>query len=389
VSGVATRPDRAGAEAFEVPLWRALAVYRIAALGYATLLVTLNFRTYAHPILSWIVIAVMAAWTAVTIYGYRRARWRRWPLLIADVVVTAICVLVSPPILGPTGLDRGIANIPVAWIASPVLAWAISGGRRRGTVAALLLGACDLINVRTFGGAAIDGPVLLLLAGIAVGHVARLAVDAQARLERATELEAATRERDRLARGIHDSVLQVLALVQRRGAELGGEAAELGRLAGEQESALRTLVGSGPAIPKDGDVDLRTVLGRYASATVSLVTPAHPVPLPGAVAEELSLAVAAALANVRQHCATGTRAWVLVETEDSTVLVTVRDDGDGIAPGRLDEAAAAGRLGVAQSIQGRIRDLGGTVAITSVPAQGTEVELRVGRGASREAAWRG
>jgi signal transduction histidine kinase len=174
-------------------------------------------------------------------------------------------------------------------------------------------------------------------------------------------------------------VLQVLALVQRRGAELGGEAAELGRLAGEQESALRTLVGSGPAVPKDGDVDLRTVLGRYASATVSLVTPAHPVPLPGAVAEELSLAVAAALANVRQHCTTGTRAWVLVETEDLTVLVTVRDDGDGIAPGRLDEAAAAGRLGVAQSIQGRIRDLGGTVAITSVPAQGTEVELRVGR----------
>jgi signal transduction histidine kinase len=379
VSGVATRPDRAGAEAFDVPLWRALAVFRIAALGYATLLVALNFRTYAHPVLSWVVIAVMAAWTATTVYGYRRARWRRWPLLVADVTVTALCVLVSPPILGATGLARGIANIPVAWIASPVLAWAISGGRRRGTIAALLLGACDLINVRTLGGAAIDGPVLLLLAGIAVGHVARLAVDAQARLERATELEAATRERDRLARGIHDSVLQVLALVQRRGAELGGEAAELGRLAGEQESALRTLVSGGPAGPRDGDADLRTVLGRYASASVALVTPAHPVPLPVTVAEELSLAVGAALANVRQHCNAGTRAWVLVETEDSTVLVTVRDDGDGIPPGRLDEAAAAGRLGVAQSIQGRVRDLGGTVAITSAPAQGTEVELRVPR----------
>jgi signal transduction histidine kinase len=359
-----------------------LAVFRIAALGYATLLVSINFRTYAHPILSWVVIAVMAAWTATTIYGYGRARWRRWPLLIADVTVTAACVLFSPPILGPSGLARGIANIPVAWIAGPVLAWAISGGRRRGTIAALLLGACDLINVGTFGGAAIDGPVLLLLAGIAVGHVARLTVEAQARLERATELEAATRERDRLARGIHDSVLQVLALVQRRGAELGGEAADLGRLAGEQESALRMLVGSGPPVPTGpggGDVDLRTVLGAYASGTVSLVTPAHPVPLPAAVAEELSLSVGAALANVRQHCAAGTRAWVLVETEDATVLVTIRDDGDGIPPGRLDEAAAAGRLGVAQSIRGRIRDLGGTVAITSAPGQGTEVELRVPR----------
>jgi signal transduction histidine kinase len=375
VSGVASRSD----QAFEVPLWRALAVYRIAALGYATLLVTLNFRTYAHPVPSWVVIAVMAAWTALSIYGYGQAHWRRWPLLVADLVITAAAVLVSPWILGDTGLAQGIANIPVAWIASPVLAWAITGGRRRGAVAALLLGACDLINVRTFGGAAIDGPVLLLLAGIAVGHVARLAVDAQARLERATELEAATRERDRLARGIHDSVLQVLALVQRRGAELGGEAAELGRLAGEQESALRTLVGSGPAGRPDGAADLRTVLGGYESPTVSIVTPAHPVPLPAAVAEELSLAVGAALANVRQHCAEGTRAWVLVETEDGTVLVTVRDDGGGVPPGRLDEAAAAGRLGVAQSIQGRIRDLGGTVVITSAPGQGTEVELRMPR----------
>ncbi len=50
------------------------------------------------------------------------------------------------------------------------------------------------------------------------------------------------RERARLARAVHDGVLQVLALVQRRGAELGGDAAELGRLAGEQEAALRSLI---------------------------------------------------------------------------------------------------------------------------------------------------
>jgi signal transduction histidine kinase len=48
-----------------------------------------------------------------------------------------------------------------------------------------------------------------------------------------------------------------------------------------------------------------------------------------------------------------------------------------MAPGRLDEAAADGRLGVAQSIRGRIRDLGGTTTIVSSPGLGTEVELRV------------
>ncbi len=368
-----------GAETFEVPLWRALAVFRVAALSYAAVRVAQNFRLYAHPILSWVVIAVMAGWTALTIYGYRQPRWRRWPLLIADLAVTAACLLVSPWILGPSGLALGIANIPVAWIASPVLAWAISGGRRRGVVAAIIMGICDLLSFGSYGGASLDSPVLLVLAGLAVGHVARLSVDAQERLQRAAELEAANRERERLARGIHDSVLQVLALVQRRGAELGGEAAELGRLAGEQEAALRTLIGTGPAGPPDGEVDLRTALGRYASAVVSLAAPAHPVLLPAADAEELVLAVGAALANVRRHCGAGTRAWVLVETEDDGVTVTVRDDGPGIPPGRLDEAAAAGRLGVAQSIKGRIRDLGGTVAITSAPGQGTEVELRVPR----------
>jgi signal transduction histidine kinase len=50
-----------------------------------------------------------------------------------------------------------------------------------------------------------------------------------------------------------------------------------------------------------------------------------------------------------------------------------------MAPGRLAEAAADGRLGVAQSIQGRLRDLGGTAVITSAPGEGTEVELRVPR----------
>src|SRR5690606_13885968 len=81
------------------------------------------------------------------------------------------------------------------------------------------------------------------------GYMSRLAGDAQRRLQEAAERGAATRERERLARGIHDSVLQVLALVQRRGAEMGGEAAQLGRLAGEQEATLRALVAGGATGP--------------------------------------------------------------------------------------------------------------------------------------------
>ena len=51
-------------------------------------------------------------------------------------------------------------------------------------------------------------------------------------------------ERDRLSRQVHDGAIQVLALVSRRGREIGGETAELAELAGEQERALRRLVSS-------------------------------------------------------------------------------------------------------------------------------------------------
>src|SRR5262249_45654467 len=146
----------------------------------------------------------------------------------------------------------------------PVLAWAVAGGIRAGVVAALVLGGCDLaLRHQSLGSVyrspALNATVLLLLAGGVVGYVSTLAARAERAVQRAAEIEAASRERERLARGIHDSVLQVLALVQRKGAEAGGEAAEIGRLAGEQEAALRALIAAdtGGGVMEPGDVDLR------------------------------------------------------------------------------------------------------------------------------------
>jgi signal transduction histidine kinase len=68
-----------------------------------------------------------------------------------------------------------------------------------------------------------------------------------------------------------------------------------------------------------------------------------------------------------------------VEDDGDEVVVSVRDDGGGMAAGRLEEAAADGRLGVASSIEGRLRELGGTMAVESAPGAGTEVEMRVPR----------
>ncbi|MDG4762192.1 DUF5931 domain-containing protein [Micromonospora sp. WMMD710] len=365
---------------FEVPLWRALAVFRFASLAYVCALSVRDADRYAHPYAAGALILVMIAWTVATAVGYARPAWRRWPLLLADLGVVMAIVLSTPWVVGREALTQGVPTLGVAWMAGPVLAWAVSGGRRRGTVAALLVAGADLATRERVGQSSFTGLILMLLAGVVVGHVARLAVAAEERLQHAVELESATRERERLARDIHDSVLQVLALVQRRGADLPGEAGELARLAGEQEAALRALIAGNAPAPggSDGDaVDLRGLLGRYASSAVSLSAPATPVPLPRQVAGELAAATGAALDNVGRHA--GGRAWVLIEDEGTTVTVSIRDEGPGIPDGRLAEAAAQGRLGVTQSIRGRVTDLGGTVRIMSVPEAGTEIELTVPR----------
>ncbi|MET8234048.1 DUF5931 domain-containing protein [Micromonospora sp. NPDC005298] len=364
---------------FEVPLWRALAVFRVASLGYVCVLSVRDADRYAHPYAAGALVLLMIAWTTATAVGYARPAWRRWPLLLADLAVVVAIVLSTPWVVGRTALAHGVPTLGVAWMAGPVLAWAVSGGRRRGTVAALVVAGADLATRERIGQSSFTGVILMLLAGVVVGHVARLAVAAEERLQRAVELEAATRERERLARDIHDSVLQVLALVQRRGAALPGEAGELARLAGEQEAALRALI-AGAATPGGSDsdaVDLRSLLGRYASSAVSLSAPATPVSLPRQVAGELAAATGAALDNVGRHA--GGRAWVLIEDEGTTVTVSIRDEGPGIPDGRLTEAAEQGRLGVSQSIRGRVTDLGGTVRIISAPEAGTEIELTVPR----------
>ncbi|TMR89536.1 MacS family sensor histidine kinase [Nonomuraea basaltis] len=356
----------------EVPFWRAVAVYRVASLAYAVVLMA-QHRGYEHPVAGWLVIAVMALWTAGTTYAYSVAVLRRWPLLAMDLLVTMACLLASPYVEGSMQGATGIIPVPATWVAGPVLAWAVHAGRRAGAVAAAVVAGGDLWLRTPQDPILINGAVLLFLAGVVVGHVAQLARQAEERMQRAIEMEAAQRERDRLARDIHDSVLQVLALVQRRGRQIGGEAAELGRLAGEQEAALRELIAVRPA--PEGATDLRSLLLRYGSPEVTISTPATPLILPAETAREAAAAVKAALDNVRAHCGPQTRAWVLAESGEGTVTVSIRDDGPGIPDGRLDQARADGRLGVAESIRGRVAELGGEVSIMSVPGQGTEIEI--------------
>jgi signal transduction histidine kinase len=322
----------------------------------------------------------MVIWSGLATVGYDRARLRAWPMLMADLGVSAACVLATYYVVGRDVIAQGVPTLTISWMACPPLAVALVKGARWGVIAAVAIGGCDLAVRGVITQATANGTILMVMAAAALAYLGNIGVQAQEQLRRAAATEAAHAERDRLARRIHDSVLQVLALVQRQGEEIGGRAAELGRLAGEQELALRALVG--PVSPVDvpvGMLDLRQLVGPLVSPRVTIAAPATAMWLPAATAQELFAAIAAATENARRHCPADARVWILLEDERGVITATVRDNGPGIAPGRLEQAAQEGRLGVAQAIRGRISDLGGQVAITTGPGQGTEIEMSVRR----------
>lgn len=376
----------------QAPLWRSIAAFRFASLAYAAILLALRRGIYTHWGWSWAwgVLVAMTAWTVATTLLYRaplytNPSWKTKVLLVADLLVTITAVLATLLVQKPEDITQGAMPVTATWLAGPALAWAVIGGVRAGAAAAIIIGGCvialrHLPAAKVLASTDLDGPVILLMAAMLAGYIAKLSSRAEQAMQRATEIVAASRERERLARTIHDSVLQVLAMVQRRGAELGGPAAEIGALAGEQEAALRALMTADDSLPlPDGELDLAAQLSRDAQVFVSVVTPAAPVLLSERSVCETTAAVREAIDNVRKHCGEKARAWVLVDDEGTEVSVTIRDDGPGMPPGRLAQAAAEGRLGVSHAITGRMRAIGGSADISSIPGAGTEVRLRVPR----------
>lgn len=370
----------------EQPLWRALVAYRVLTAGYAVAWYGYAYDDMRHPLPGGIYLGVLAAWTLATLGRVMSAQRCTRGFLAADLTLAITGILLTAVVETRARIDAGAFTLPSIWTAGSVLAFAIKGGWRWAAVASSLVAAADLVERGSADRDTLHNVLLVWVASIGIGYVVEVARMSERALARALRIEAATRERERLARDIHDGVLQVLAMVQRRGNQAGGEAAELGRMAGEQEAALRALISGAPiTAPRTADgvqpgpQDLRTLLAPYASVRVTLSAPGTPVLLGPVAAAEVAAAVGAALDNVRRHAGEQAHAWVLVEDEPDAVLVTVRDDGPGIPEGRLAAAAVEGRLGVAQSIRGRLRDLGGTAELLSLPDQGTEVELRLPR----------
>ena len=186
-------------------------------------------------------------------------------------------------------------------------------------------------------------------------------------------------ERAEVAAHLHDSVLQTLALVQRR----ADDAREVVRLARMQERELRAWLLSGGET--DGTAD--GSVGSALDALAADVETAHGVPVevvrvrdcPAAGLQPLLLAAREAIANAVRHSGAPSVS-VYLEVESDEVSIFVRDRGKGFDP----EAVAPDRRGISGSIVDRLARAGGLARVRSTPGEGTEVEMSLPRAARAE-----
>ena len=352
-----------------------------------------------RPLLAGVAIAITTAWTV----WLTAARPRGTALVLAaDLVVAVGLLLLSGVVVaqGQVGSHPFFAGVyPVA----AAVFWGATAGSRAGLAIGAVLGVA-LVAAQQINGVDVleattpqllslaSGALNYVLAGGAVGLVAQLlersAGELRAAAEetmRAREQEARLSERESLARQIHDSVLQSLAMVHKRARELAGaepvpaaEVARLAEMAAGQERALRALILRGPDQPPGGTASLRASLEALAQAGLPIplaVSATGPIWLPVHHAEELTAAVRQALDNVVEHAA-ASKVAVFADDDDGMVVVAVRDDGTGFS---YDEArlAAAGKMGILKSIKGRVEQLDGSMRVETAPGAGTEIELRV------------
>lgn len=369
------RPTEPAAIAVEDRMYRWLAVLRVVLVAN-TVGLTVYRGGFAHPVGGALLVGALVVWTFLISWIYRSYDRRTTGWLVADLAVALAAIALTSAVKEP-GFH---STVPGFWIMGALFAWAIHWRLYGGLVAGILLSVDDVLTRGYLDETVYGNLFLLVIGGAIVGLMVDSLLRSAARTAVAERAAASAVERTRLARAVHDGVLQVLSLVQRRGPELGSDGAELARLAGEQEQALRSLIREQDAVEATpGVVDLvgsLSVLERRPG--VSVATPPPGVLVERARAEEILAVVSACLDNVVAHVGAGAPAWVLLEAEPDTVRVTVRDDGPGIPDGRLAEAEREGRLGIASSIRGRVAELDGEAALITGP-HGTEWELTVPR----------
>jgi signal transduction histidine kinase len=241
--------------------------------------------------------------------------------------------------------------------------------------AALVVGAALLFLLWTDALGAAREVVLVLLAVLVA--LALILTPLWWRLAKSLAEERAARirsqERAELAAHLHDSVLQTLALVQRR----ADDPRAVSTLARRQERELRAWLSGtpepGPHESIAAALRAAAAEGEEAHGVAIEVVAVGDARLDGS-GEAVVAAAREALVNAAKFAGDAPIA-VYAEADDARLHVYVRDRGPG-----FDVAAVpADRRGLRESVVGRMERVGGKAAVTSSPGEGAEIELLVER----------
>jgi signal transduction histidine kinase/phage shock protein PspC (stress-responsive transcriptional regulator) len=269
-------------------------------------------------------------------------------------------------------------------LADPVVGFAGDTRRSRIALRAVVGGALLLAGVITLLVGHTSTALLRPLVGVALVIAAVVLVLGPWWLRVGRELVAERQARVRaeeradMASRVHDSVLQTLALIQRR----ANDPQQVIQLARAQERELRSWLFDGQA---PGSMTAGTTFAAGVRLIQSDVEAQH-----GATVEVVTVGDCPidddlqALLGAGREAAVNAAKWsgvqeiaIYAEVEAEAVTLFVRDRGRGFDP----TTVPADRKGLAESVRARVVRRGGSADIRSVHGEGTEIRLSMPRAA--------
>lgn len=292
-----------------------------------------------------------------------------WPLLLMGIGVAVVWRQVDNDRRAHwTEMSRNKRLIPLARTAAGVILVGVGG-----TGFALIQGSGSQLGAVLQASLA----VVVGIALIAGPYLIRMTQDLSE--ERLMRIRA--QERAEVAAHVHDSVLHTLTLIQRN----SENSREVARLARAQERDLRAWLykGARGASEEEQDETPQT-FAESVKAVVAEVEDHHGVPIEVVCVGDCPVddglnsqlqAAREAMVNAAKYGGDGGAVQVFAEVEGRTVFISVRDRGPGFDP----DSVPSDRMGVRESIIGRMERNNGTARIRSTPGEGTEVELEMER----------
>ncbi len=387
-------------------------------LGYLLILFLIDHLFYPQPVFPTLYYIVNGADALVVLGLALWPRGRRWlgsalPLVIGllsvvPTVTANLMVRPTPHLQAASPESTLLRQMPLLLMALILTAWQY--GWRYVILYSGGIGLFTLsLHLRSFrpGGPAVSPPVTVtliqtisfLVVGYFISALIQRLQQQQTSLARANTqladyaaaLEDLTisRERNRMARELHDTLAHTLSAlsVQLETVKAYWEvdpAAAQGMLDQSLEATrsglreTRRALKSLRASPLE-DLGLVLALRQLAEETAAranvsldLSLPDQPVSFDPGIEQAIYRVAQEALANAAHH-ANAQRLMARLEIEQSEIALLVRDDGLGFAD---EDAAAAGHFGL-HGMRERARLVGGALTVDSQPGEGTSVQLRI------------